>query len=261
MGAVNRTLPATPRVATVNGWPAYVWPDGRVRPIVCGGEGPEGSGQPGAGAAGEGTPPPPPPGQPPAQPPAPPAEPPAADLDGLQRALDAAAASGQDAALRPLMDAVGVSDAAGLQEFVTAAVAQRDANLTEVERREQAAAERERVANERIATANAQARAAMVRAALVSAGMDGEKVAGRVGWVTVPDGADQAAVDQAVATFREANPELFTTTNPGAPGSVPGRPGQPTPPDELEQARERGRKHREQRTTNSDPFATFPKIG
>lgn len=283
MVAMNPSRTATP-VATVmvDGYPAFLWPDGRLRPIVSGGEGPTGSGQPGSAAGAGGQPggeggdaggdaggqqPAGQPGQAATPPPPPAAQqqggastPPPPDLTGLQQALDHATTTGQTEALRPLMEAAGVTDAEGLQAFITGAREQRDAQLSEEQRRIQELEQANTQHAEQLATARRNARDAMVRASLVAAGMAGDRASDRVGWVAVADDADQAVVDTAVATFREANPELFAQA-PGAPHSTVTPPGQQTVTDELAEARERGQRHREQRTGTQDPWANFQTVG
>lgn len=234
------------------GRPHWRFADGTLLPVLAG--------------AAEGDPPAPPaPPTPPAPTPPTPTpqpEPPAPDLAGLQAALDQARATGQTAALQPLLDAAGVSDADGLQAFITAAREAQLASLDEVQRRELAAQERERQAERLIAEANANARAATVRSALVVAGAPGEHVADLVGLVQVPEGADQAAIDTAVAAVKTKFPALFTATT-GAPDGVPG--GRPKPADGgksgYERGRERGKAEREAAASRPPLFAGMTPLG
>jgi hypothetical protein len=206
-----------------------VFADGRIMPIIAGGDGPND----------------PPATPPPAAPPAPPAA--APDLAGLQKVIDDAKANGQTEATATVLQALGFEKLEDAQAFVTAKREADNAQLTEVERREQAAAAREAAAAQREQAAAEKARRADIRAALLTAGAPADNVADLVDLVKVPDEADDAAITAAVETVKTKFGALFaaSTTPPPAtppgPSSLPGGtppPGTP-PADPLEAGKRR----------------------
>lgn len=200
------------------------------------------------------TPPTPPASTPPA--PTPPAPTPPAptpdgpDLTGLQQALNTAKASGSTEALQPLMAAVGVATPEALQEWITTAHTERQARLTEDQRRVQELEQREAAAATAAAEAARVQRDARVLTGLLTAGAPAGQASDLIPLVTLPSGdvTDEqlaAAIDAAKVKF----PTLFTAAptppTPPAPSSrAPNAPA-PTPPppgDPLAAGRDRAKK-------------------
>ncbi|MFE3526992.1 hypothetical protein ACFXOD_36550 [Streptomyces sp. NPDC059161] len=150
------------------------------------------------------------------------------------------------------MTTLGFDTPKALSEFVTAQREAEEAALTEVERREQAAAERELQAARREELAANRERAALRRAALVALGASGEDLVDAERLLATDDeDADDAQIQAAAEALRSRRPELFgevrTPPVPAAPAGAPaGRaPSRTTPPPKpgaagLEMARRRG---------------------
>ncbi|MFF7130429.1 hypothetical protein [Streptomyces sp. NPDC008240] len=105
---------------------------------------------------------------------------------------------------------------------------QRDAQtaaLSDLERREQAAAEREANAAQRETQAIARERAATRRAVLVGLGATGEDLADAERLLVVEDDADETAIAEAATALKTRRPELFGSSTaavlPAAPGGSP----------------------------------------
>ncbi|MGW8889164.1 hypothetical protein [Streptomyces sp. NPDC055749] len=147
---------------------------------------------------------------------------------------------------------LGFAKPEDLASFVQAQKAAETAQLTEVERREKAAAERATEAEQRIATAAARERTAERRAALVGLGaLGGDLVdAEALLRVAVPEDADEKAVGEAAEALKKRRPTLFggqaeeTTPAPGgspAGGPPPRRSTAPKPgANGIDMAKRRG---------------------
>lgn len=174
--------------------------------------------------------------------------------EDLSRLLAREKTQGGRAAVKKLLAELGFDNAEALNAFVTSQREAEAAALTEVERREQAAAERERQAEQRLAEAEARERAAVRRAVLAGLGASGEDLFDAVALVDrsladQPD-ADEEAVTAAAQQLKERRPELFgqrQETPPPAPGGSPAggppqRGGTPPKPGSagLDMARQRG---------------------
>lgn len=153
----------------------------------------------------------------------------AVSQEDLSRLLAREKTQGGRAAVKKLLGELGFDNAEALSAFVTSQREAEAAALTEVERREQAAAERERQAEQRLAEAEARERAAVRRALLAGLGASGEDLADAVALVDraladQPD-ADEETVTAAAEQLKERRPELFgqqrETVPPPAPGGSP----------------------------------------
>lgn len=258
------TTASTPTLITLdNGWQAWLMPDGRVRPHIRGAEDPPAPTPPTPQP--QPTPAPTPPNPQPT--PAPTPDPNAPDLTALQGALNAAKVSGSTEALQPLMQAVGVATPEALQEWITAAHAAQQAQLSETQRREQELAQREAAAATAAAAAATETRNSRVLSQLLLDGAPAANARDLIPLVTLPAGdiTDEQLVAAVTAT-KEKFPALFT---PGAPAPTPPAPSsrapgapQPTPTpanDPLAAGRERAKKMaaRHQGATKDDLINDF----
>lgn len=232
-----------------DGRPSMVASDGRVRPVIMGGDG-EGPPPPPAGTA------PPAPGSPGS--PGVPGQQAQPDLAGLQRLVDESKTSGASEATRAALDALGFADLDAAKAFVESARSAEAATLTEVERRERAAEEREQRAQQAESAAAQTVHDATVERALLTAGValpeDAAEASALLAsmrrLVDAPVGADAEAVAAAVAKVKGTFPEKFGLAPPGgAPHSVPnGRPPtQQATKSALDAGRERARQVNERR--------------
>ncbi|MFI9149495.1 hypothetical protein [Streptomyces sp. NPDC053367] len=179
----------------------------------------------------------------------------AVSQEELSRLLAREKTQGGRAAVKKLLSDLGFEDTEALSTYVTSQRQAEQAALSEVERREQAAAERERQADQRLAEAVTRERAAIRRAVLAGLGASGEDLADAVVLVDraladQPD-LDEDTVTAAAEQLRERRPELFgqrqEATPPPAPGGSPAGGPPPrgvTPPKPgsagLDMARQRG---------------------
>ncbi|MFI9391915.1 hypothetical protein ACIG53_13640 [Streptomyces bauhiniae] len=170
--------------------------------------------------------------------------------DRLGKMLTREKAQGERGAVRRLLSQLGFDNPKALTEFVTAQREAEQAALSEVERREQAAAERELQAARREEQAAERERAALRRAALVALGAEGDDLTDAERLLAVDDDADEAQIQAAAEQLRTRRPELFgdvRTPVPAAPAGAPaGRgPIRTTPASKpgsagLEMAKRRG---------------------
>ncbi|WP_180685865.1 hypothetical protein [Streptomyces gossypiisoli] len=171
--------------------------------------------------------------------------------DRLGKMLTREKAQGERAAVRRLLSQLGFDSPKALSEFVTAQREAEQAALSEVQRREQAAAERELQAARREEQAAERERAALRRAALVALGAEGDDLVDAERLLAVDDeDADEAQIQSAAEALRARRPELFgesRTPVPAAPAGAPaGRGPTRTAPVSkpgsggLEMARRRG---------------------
>ncbi|WP_329317932.1 hypothetical protein [Streptomyces sp. NBC_01262] len=180
----------------------------------------------------------------------PPADPKTFTQEQVNALLAREKQQGGRAAMKELLEQTGFADATALAAFIQG---QRDAEaaaLSELERREKAAADKEQAATQREGAAVARERAAQRRAALVALGATGDDLADAEQLLTVADDADDQALIEAAKALATRRPELFGTqrqTAPPAPGGSPagGPPPRGTVPAKpgaagLEMARRRG---------------------
>ncbi|GAB2751635.1 MULTISPECIES: hypothetical protein [Streptomyces] len=171
--------------------------------------------------------------------------------DRLGKMLTREKAQGERAGIKRLLSQLGFDSPKALSEFVTAQREAEQAALSEVERREQAAAERELQAARREEQAAERERAALRRAALVALGAKGDDLVDAERLLAVDDeDADEAGIQAAAEALRARRPELFgevRTPVPAAPAGAPaGRGPTRTAPVSkpgsagLEMARRRG---------------------
>lgn len=167
----------------------------------------------------------------PAQPPAvtPPASGTVVDQDTLSKLLAREKEQGGRAAIRKLLEQLGFGKAEDLTAFVKAQQDAEAAQLTEVQRREKAAADATAAAAAREAAAAARERAAVRRAALVALGATGADLADAERLLAVDDDADDQALTDAAAALKARRPELFGTA-PKAPAAPGGSPAGGPPP-------------------------------
>ncbi|WP_406172121.1 hypothetical protein [Streptomyces sp. NBC_00996] len=171
--------------------------------------------------------------------------------DRLGKMLTKEKAQGERAAIKRLLSTLGFDTPKALTEFVAVQREAEQAALTEVERREQAASEREFQAARREELAAERERAALRRAALVSLGAEGDDLVDAERLLAVDDeDADESQISAAAEALRSRRPELFGEVRrqvPAAPDGAPaGRGPQRTTPVRrpgsagLEMARRRG---------------------
>ncbi|WP_369387177.1 hypothetical protein AB5J72_05820 [Streptomyces sp. CG1] len=130
---------------------------------------------------------------------------------------------GGRAAVRGLVERLGFSNAAALEEFVSAQRQAEDKRLTDTERREQEIIAREKAAAAREATAVAREREATCRALLAGFGATGADLDDAIVLLHAPDDADAAALREAADELKSRRPELFGVGR--ADGRVPAAPG------------------------------------
>ncbi|WP_425834151.1 hypothetical protein [Streptomyces fractus] len=171
--------------------------------------------------------------------------------DRLGKLLTREKSQGERAAVKRLLSALGFETPKALTEFVTAQRDAEQASLSELERREQAAKERELKAVQREQEAAARERAAVRRSALVALGASGEDLTDAERLLAIDDeDTDEAQVQAAAEALRARRPELFGQVRApvrsapgGAPaGRSPSRTSAPAKPGAagLEMARRRG---------------------
>lgn len=162
------------------------------------------------------------PGDDPSQPPAAPG-PTVVDQETLSRLLAREKEQGGRSAVRRLIEQLGFDKADDLAAFVKAQKDAQAAQLSEVERREKAAADATAAAVAREAAAIGRERAAVRRSALVALGSTGGDLADAERLLAVDDDADEQAVAAAAAALKTRRPELFggQATPPPAPGGSP----------------------------------------
>ncbi|MER6010200.1 hypothetical protein [Streptomyces bluensis] len=170
--------------------------------------------------------------------------------DELSRRFAREKDQGRRAGVRDLVGQLGFESAKALTEYIEsqrhAEQQQKDveqARLSEVERREQAAAERERQAQKRESTAAEREREAARRAVLVGLGATVANLEDAVVLLAreIEPEADEATLTQSAEELKQRRPELFGVRTPQAPapppsgissnvpsrsGNTPPRPGQ-----------------------------------
>ncbi|MGV9272307.1 hypothetical protein [Streptomyces griseosporeus] len=145
--------------------------------------------------------------------------------DRLGKMLTREKAQGERAAIKRLLSTLGFDSPKALTEFVTAQREAEQAALSEVERREQAAAERELQAARREELAAERERAALRRAALVALGAEGDDLVDAERLLAVDDeDADEAQIQAAAEALRARRPELFGEFRKPVPAAPAGAP-------------------------------------
>ncbi|MET8956994.1 hypothetical protein ACWEQN_38685 [Streptomyces sp. NPDC004129] len=146
----------------------------------------------------------------------------AVDQDALNRLLAREKQQGERAAVRRLVEQLGFTKADDLAAFVQQQRDAQAAQLSEVERREQAAADATAAATAREAQAVARERAAVRRAALVALGATGEDLNDAERLLVVDEDADEDAITEAAEALKARRPELFAATAAPVPPAAPG---------------------------------------
>lgn len=141
--------------------------------------------------------------------------------DTLARLLAREKDQGSRAGVRKLVTDLGFQDAAALSAWIEAQRTAEQAALTEVERREQAAAQREQQAQQREQQALQRLNQAIRHTELTRLGAAGANLDDAIRLLDVPDDADQQAVADAAQALAERRPELF---GPAAPPATPPAP-------------------------------------
>lgn len=219
------------KIGTRNGLTVYELADGRTIPHVCGSDGDED---------------PPDPQDPPTPTPTP-GDPLSQLQSELNRVATRESAAGKRQAERELLERTGFQNRTELEAFVTAAREREEQELTETQRLQRAAEQREQQAAAREAQANEREHRANIRQAIVDAGVGNHlddpdlrqarrQLVERL--VDVEVGADEATIQNALASVRATAPELFAATDPNpdpnpaprAPSGVPRGQAPRTPP-------------------------------
>src|SRR5438552_3178261 len=166
-----------------------------------------------------------------------PAAPPSTGLSkaDLDKFVAAETSKAKREALKALSDDLGMS-IDDVKALVTDSNAAREAQLSEVEKREKAAAKREEAATVRLAEADAQARALMVKEALIDASVKSERRDHAAALIHLEADAGPEEITAAITALAAEVPEFFgsgETASPRLPASVPtgGRPGPATSGD------------------------------
>ncbi|MFF4960187.1 hypothetical protein ACFY2Z_24535 [Streptomyces sp. NPDC001222] len=144
------------------------------------------------------------------------------DQEALNRLLAREKQQGERAAIRKLVEQLGFTKTDDLTTFVQQQREAQAAQLSEIERREQAAAEATAAAQAREAQAIARERAAVRRAALVALGARGEDLRDAERLLVVEDDADEQAVTEAAEALKARRPELFAQAAAAVPPAAPG---------------------------------------
>jgi hypothetical protein len=145
------------------------------------------------------------------------------DQEVLSRLLAREKEQGGRAAVKRLLETLGFEKADELSAFVKAQQDAERAQLTEVERREKAAADATTAAAQREAAAADRERAAVRRAVLVALGATGDDLLDAERLLAVDEDADEQAVNGAAESLKVRRPELFGGQQvlPPAPGGSP----------------------------------------
>ncbi|RGD59451.1 hypothetical protein DR950_18100 [Kitasatospora xanthocidica] len=145
--------------------------------------------------------------------------------DTLSRLLSREKDQGSRAGVKRLVTDLGFTDAATLQAWVEAQRTAEQAALSEVERREQAAAQREQAALQREQQALDRLNQSVRHASLSRLGATGRNLDDAIRLLDVPADADEQAVADAAKLLADRRPELFgpatPTTAPPAPSGSP----------------------------------------
>lgn len=144
------------------------------------------------------------------------------DQEALNRLLAREKQQGERAAIRKLVEQLGFAKTDDLTTFVQQQRDAQAAQLSEIERREQAAAEASVQAAAREAQAVARERAAVRRAVLVSLGATGDDLKDAERLLAVEDDADEDTITEAAEALKGRRPELFAAAAVPVPPAAPG---------------------------------------
>nr|WSZ96852.1 hypothetical protein OH820_15335 [Streptomyces sp. NBC_00857] len=145
--------------------------------------------------------------------------------DRLGKMLTREKAQGERAAVKRLLSGLGFDTSKDLTEFVTSQREAEQAALSEVERREQAASERELQAARREEAAAERECAALRRAALVALGASGDDLVDAERLLATDDeDADEGQISAAAEALRSRRPELFGEVRVPVPAAPAGAP-------------------------------------
>ncbi|MFD7639535.1 hypothetical protein ACFV4P_02665 [Kitasatospora sp. NPDC059795] len=142
--------------------------------------------------------------------------------DSLSQLLAREKSQGGRAAVKKLVADLGFADASALSTWVEGQRAAEQAALSEVERRENAAAQREQAALQREQQAIDRLNQAVRHSVLSRLGATGQNLDDAIRLLDVPADADQQAVTDAAGSLAERRPELFAATSPVTPPPAPG---------------------------------------
>ncbi|MFJ5895693.1 hypothetical protein ACIQFZ_09565 [Streptomyces sp. NPDC093064] len=149
------------------------------------------------------------------------AAPPTLDQEALTRLLAREKQQGGRAAVRDLIEQLGFTKADDLTAFVQQQRDAQTAALSDLERREQAAADKEAAAVQREAQAVARERAAARRAVLVGLGATGADLKDAELLLVVNADADEQAITEAAEALKTRRPELFGASSAPVPPAAP----------------------------------------
>jgi hypothetical protein len=153
------------------------------------------------------------------------------DQDALNRLLAREKQQGERAAIRKLVEQLGFAKTDDLTTFVQQQRDAQAAQLSEIERREQAAAEASAAAAAREAQAIVRERAAVRRSVLVALGATGDDLKDAERLLVVEDDAGEDTIAEAAEALKVRRPELFAVTSaPAAPAAPGGSPAGGPPP-------------------------------
>ncbi|MFF3406712.1 hypothetical protein ACFYW8_10930 [Streptomyces sp. NPDC002742] len=161
---------------------------------------------------------------------APPASGQPVDQDALNRLLAREKQQGERAAIRKLVEQLGFAKTDDLTTFVQQQRDAQAAQLSEIERREQAAAEASAAAAAREAQAIVRERAAVRRSVLVALGATGDDLKDAERLLVVEDDAGEDTIAEAAEALKVRRPELFAVTAPAPPAAPGGSPAGGPPP-------------------------------
>ncbi|MFC1420052.1 hypothetical protein [Streptacidiphilus cavernicola] len=147
---------------------------------------------------------------------------PAVDQETLGKLLAREKEQGRRAASKSLLDDLGFASRDEAAAWVKAQRDAQTAQMSDVERREQAAADAEARAAQREAAASARERIAQRRAALVGLGATGKGLDAAERLLTVPDDADDQALTDAAAQLAADWPQFFGGQAQQPPAVAPG---------------------------------------
>lgn len=239
------------------GYPYNRFSDGRLLPVVRGGDGPN---DPPAD--------PPPPNDPPADPPAPKTF----TQEQVTAMLAAEKAQGQRAAERTMLEGLGVTDAAEAKRILDAHREAERQRLSDTERAQQDAQNAKAQADADRAAAAAERKAAAIERQLVRAGLQLPEdasaaetaLAKAVRLVELDGEATPDAVKAAVNETKAQFAALFTpAAGNGTTGGDPKGRGTRSngAPTGVEAGRERARKEAEARAQRGNPLDRFTVVG
>ena len=146
----------------------------------------------------------------------------AVDQETLGKLLAREKEQGRRAASKSLLDELGFTSKDEAAAWVKSQRDAQTAQLSDVERREQAAAEAEARAAQREAAASARERTAQRRAVLVGLGATGKGLDAAERLLSVPDDADDQALTDAATQLATDWPQFFGGQAQQQPAAAPG---------------------------------------